>query len=607
MTDVKIKQICTTISRYYNTLGIEYDALFSTFCEDNGIDDDAVEEELQETDCEDSILVDFDENFPFAASSEPKNKPLFIMNIIKTCYNHPHHTFCYILPIFDKAFFEIKEDDYTKTIKIYTKQCPCLYSYASPGSGIQYITAVGLKNKFEYLWILIDCYYRAKIKTIDKCVHVGQWAATNKHLQALKYVKFNHQKQANMYEIALNHQKQIYIPAFANMYEIASNAISAMCHRTHPPLILSASTQKINDSIEITIKYIDASIKFIDELITNAKNNDEILYPFQMDFCIGFGAPVVGSNFDVIGDIQKKLDKNNLTYESKRKYNPYLNKHKQLQFIHAYFKSCFGNIKNEILPDGIANIIKSYYGNMKLLRLSWKTFDNLFQQFKKHNPLKTYDTKNNNQECFHYFHRKRFIIFIDHRNQNGDNTDDIFMYYPPKNCVDIPKDAVPEWFMDASQICILPNDAYGDGNAAENWRSTRITGDHSYKDMSGKLKFMKEEDIYKRSNIGSHDDCKAQLLTFSFITKDTNAIKCYLYWNGRICRFMPSDIKDVLPRLFNMEWNNEISVSDYSERGANELFMENNEVINKLITKIENVLNDECFQNFLEEKQSYRI
>eukprot|EP01084_Bolivina_argentea_P223942 378794_1 len=79
----EIGRICAALARYYHSLGVVYDKIFSTFCEDYGIDNDALNDELDGSVAE-CILIEFDENFPFA--KEPKTdvqKQQFIFDVIK--------------------------------------------------------------------------------------------------------------------------------------------------------------------------------------------------------------------------------------------------------------------------------------------------------------------------------------------------------------------------------------------------------------------------------------------------------------------------------------------------------------------------------------------
>eukprot|EP01084_Bolivina_argentea_P173224 300033_1 len=120
-----IDDTCEALSRYYKSLGKPYDKLFSTYCEDNGLDEETIEEELKQQP-EDCLLVDFDENCPF--EKEPKDKVQAIFDIIRKCKNNPNITFDVPLPTFDQDLFAL-DDKTLDEIKItYKKQCPVLWN-----------------------------------------------------------------------------------------------------------------------------------------------------------------------------------------------------------------------------------------------------------------------------------------------------------------------------------------------------------------------------------------------------------------------------------------------------------------------------------------------
>merc|ERR1712129_228895 len=52
-------------------------------------------------------------------------------------------------------------------------------------------------------------------------------------------------------------------------------------------------------------------------------------------------------------------------------------------------------------------------------------------------------------------------------------------------------------------------------------------------------------------NTGS--TCDGKMLTFSFHAEAEDNIRCYMYSNGQMMRFMPKDILTVLPRFFVAE------------------------------------------------------
>eukprot|EP01083_Nonionella_stella_P296020 1005766_1 len=92
----EIEKIDEGLKKYYKSLGKEYDKLFSNYCDDNGFDEDALEEELQ-VDPSDCLLVDFDDNFPF--KKQPTDKVRFIFDLILKIKNNPGISFGASLPI----------------------------------------------------------------------------------------------------------------------------------------------------------------------------------------------------------------------------------------------------------------------------------------------------------------------------------------------------------------------------------------------------------------------------------------------------------------------------------------------------------------------------
>ncbi len=97
-----IDKICGALSRYYQSLGKQYDKIFSNWCDDNGMDDETVSEELtvQPADC---LLVDFDDNFPF--QKPPTDKAQAIFDIIRKCKDNPNISFALPFPTCTLYFF----------------------------------------------------------------------------------------------------------------------------------------------------------------------------------------------------------------------------------------------------------------------------------------------------------------------------------------------------------------------------------------------------------------------------------------------------------------------------------------------------------------------
>eukprot|EP01083_Nonionella_stella_P085672 237621_1 len=149
-----IKEVCAAIGRYYASLGKEYDALFSQYCEENGVEE--LEDELCEG-WEDSLLADFEEGaFPFDQEpNDDKTKKQFVFFLIKKCYNNPNITFCK-LPQIDLFLSEETVQEIADTV--YKKQMPCLELSDFPEPELMYFFAVGYANNLPLLTWLVDAY-----------------------------------------------------------------------------------------------------------------------------------------------------------------------------------------------------------------------------------------------------------------------------------------------------------------------------------------------------------------------------------------------------------------------------------------------------------------
>merc|ERR1711933_231124 len=70
-------------------------------------------------------------------------------------------------------------------------------------------------------------------------------------------------------------------------------------------------------------------------------------------------------------------------------------------------------------------------------------------------------------------------------------------------------------------------------------------------------------------NIGGSTNTSGSLLTLSIHAKQEKVIKMYLFCNGQCIRFMPEDIKTVLPVLFNMDYGDNRNYLDGKEINDN--------------------------------------
>eukprot|EP01084_Bolivina_argentea_P121456 215224_1 len=88
---MSIDQICKSMATYYASQGAAYDALFSNYCEENGLEDDTLDEEF-DVDPSDCYLIDFDENFPYNRD-KVDDLAKFIYNLLRKCQENPGISF----------------------------------------------------------------------------------------------------------------------------------------------------------------------------------------------------------------------------------------------------------------------------------------------------------------------------------------------------------------------------------------------------------------------------------------------------------------------------------------------------------------------------------
>eukprot|EP01084_Bolivina_argentea_P107933 192921_1 len=179
----------------------------------------------------------------------------------------------------------------------------------------------------------------------------------------------------------------------------------------------------------------------------------------------------------------------------------------------------------------------------------------------------------------HYLYKKRMISFVDRRESKllDGKKDSIYVYKPPENCAHIPRDVCGLWFISASRTSLLPDMKYGNGEKA-------------LKEKIINLNATKEELL--KSNIDSGSHCKAGLLTISFHVKSKDEVKMYLYFNGQMIRFMPKDIKIILPLLFNMEYGD--------NKGFLKRFLANKEGEDEMIKYMSDFVKDKHFDTWIE-------
>eukprot|EP01084_Bolivina_argentea_P078943 143266_1 len=256
----KIQQIDTTIAQYYATKGIndyfnsEGHGKFLEFIEDNGIDEEFFNDEINVSP-EDSILIDFDEDFPFDKTIKPTTedeKLEEIFRIIKYCYeyNTPPKFFSTLNLELNCNALDIKTTG-TK----YTFQCPKMFQ--SHEETLNEVYAIGLKNDFPFISYLMDAYQRDRMLSDGKELTVHRWIKESPYIKKIN--RKSKQKANTIHSGIETYMKHSYI-----------------AQRFH-----WKAMNKIQDDIETVIKYFIAATHLVETLIATGKHT-----PFGYEFVV---------------------------------------------------------------------------------------------------------------------------------------------------------------------------------------------------------------------------------------------------------------------------------------------------------------------------------
>eukprot|EP01084_Bolivina_argentea_P223945 378801_1 len=278
-----IQLICAALSRYYKSLGKNYNKLFSIYCNDHGLDDVTLLEELEQGDPEYCSAIDFDEEFPF--KKEPKNRPEAIFDIIRKCNDNPNITFVSLLQ-FDQDLFQIEPNALQETKELYEKQCPALWTteMGSDGGFLQML-AIGRKNKIDYMQHLVDDYSRDRIKHMNEINGwtPNDWSSNHKHFRQLNKVIVQIPTEDKTKTTNISHKT------------LSTGAVISFGSRCVAQLMFK-NISKIDESLEMTVTLLNAAINFISNLVQSPKT----ICPFQIDLSISVGVAKIFEN--IVGD-----------------------------------------------------------------------------------------------------------------------------------------------------------------------------------------------------------------------------------------------------------------------------------------------------------------
>eukprot|EP01084_Bolivina_argentea_P175120 303308_1 len=526
---------------YYEQLGrhdYENDdkiGMFLAYCNDNGLDLEDIEDELSVEDPADCMYVEFDiDNFPFETTIETdEQKPKIIFEIIKQCYYNGQPTIKpQQLNILQNEIshwiLQLTDDEYKIYKDIYTKQCSVMASLKNSNKDqtFWYGLCIGIKNNFPFLQYLTCIYMRdstenslqsAENDNEDdlKTDYLSQWINKYKNY----FINMNNSNQRVNIPIIDNDDKskqqdQGQTPTIS---EFIQSAINSYLYRLSPPLILPTSSGLIQDEIQDIADCIVAVSNFAKPTFFDA-----LKCPFQIDFVIALNDVTPSDCSDDSDSDEKETDEK------------------------AGLVDWVGDISNNLR----ANKCVYYVNPPSELKYTSERFNSAFCEFvvQMKQKYKGIDPK----YMVDYPQKRRFIAFFDRRENicriNGSNIEKIenenlnslTFFEPTSDVRDFPNYkqyqkviTVPEWYLESTQKCLIPSKEYPKSPLVP------VTDD--------RYNLLKTKSALTA--------CDGKLLTFSFHVEAENKVRCYMWWRGACLLFLPQDITDLLPKIFENEDN----------------------------------------------------
>eukprot|EP01084_Bolivina_argentea_P245334 410778_1 len=621
-----IKQIDTNLEKYYKVHGVNNyrddkgQGKFQLWTDENGMDSDAIIEELETADANDSILTDIDDDFPLENNT---NREQQIFDIIKKCLKNENAAFYKVKPFPDlnNEFFDIEEKTVINTKQLYSNQCASIMNSGMLNdTGLFNVITIGRKNGFpSYMQHLTDTFSR------DRLSYYYQYKDSKQFASALDAMTWAHEKNSPIFRnIDDEKQRTQHMAAIQSYYA-----------RLVPKLMFTNYT-KIQDSIEQTARYITSAALFVHELSKTQK-----MFPFHIDITIGYKKARIEEK-----QIKPDNDDDDDELDEKKAAD-------------TEFFDCIGNVKDKLDSNNLAyverEIDESKDQEQYTLGASGRAFKYVFEDLKHKLQIKDFP------------HGRRLCGFVDRRG-NDPHKDTILMYEPPDNCKYIPHDNVSLWYLAASRSSVIPNKGYdGDLVDATNAVALQVCkiimdrhrqngvevkeSDYACTLAKGNGKMMidngmefdlivkvkrryykiivqrmnvpsmkyilknnsveivdfnknderveieqmeiKSKEKLLMQNIKSNDHCKGGMLTISFHAIQQDEIKCYLYFNGQVTRFFPeTDIKDLLPVFFDEEYDKD-----------NETWAQGDDV-KRYMTQLNGTIRDHEFEAFYEKYKS---
>jgi len=546
MAQSVMDQIDKGLERLYKLKGEEYDNVFRERCEENGFDDDeSIQEEMENEDgLEESQLADDDflEGLCPWLKSKGDQRRAEIFEILLKCYKDPKaYTNAYEASPSKLTVaaddFSVKKQDIEKAKALAKKQAPSLFDGGfANDNGLCYMLAVTMKMKENYLQYLVDMFLREKLYHHYRASLDEQKDVIKPDFTESTFQEKNHHICKTLKNIPNpGGQKEVF--------EVAVGAVKSYLHRVAPKLLFTRM-DRIKYPYRAVAQYVLQTIEFVNQVATTQENS----CPFQYDSVFAFQettAEEVEDDGDDDDDDESENGDGNGNDES------------------SVRKSQLGDIK-ECLVKTQLRFKSANWSNPEV-----RMFRPLGEQFQT---LKSEAVKDHKSHKFPQ--HNRFCSVLDLRkdpendekaddNQNDDNADhNLFVFQPEENSRTIHQNATSLNYFHNIKHSIIPC-------------TDEPNGDED------------EDEQRKEPKLASGTNGPQIMLSFQVEQEDD--MRCYLFINGNCTRFLPEDLKMLLPLFFDL------TKSDTEFINSKEM--------DRMIQSLDGKLRDDKFRSFLSENK----
>eukprot|EP01084_Bolivina_argentea_P235586 396395_1 len=234
---------------------------FKAYAEEEGFDDNGVQDDLNQTDPDECMVIDFDADFPLKTQINDENKRAQeILRILKyICVNGSYPIKMVQSVKVDLETVNIPKEKVADSVKPYEQQMKIEGLDVDKNADLRYFLAVSTIRKYPFITYMVDSYTRDNAKTYaetKQVKEVGEWVANKPFMKKLK----------------------IKYPIIASNLKSAITTYSTriMQRLTFTP------TLGIVDNLKEICEYIAGVPAFIDKLIEHGPATP----PFQIDLSI---------------------------------------------------------------------------------------------------------------------------------------------------------------------------------------------------------------------------------------------------------------------------------------------------------------------------------